>query len=1288
MSGSLLLQRQIVSYNIYFCIPESIHLMKRLIILLLILLPNLAFSQVKTYSIPWEKNDSLIFFRQAIYAEQNTLLPQYAKITPWTHEGLLPRATVIVNESSVVDPAFLNQLKNTKIQSSPSFTIEIVYEKKRPMLQFKVTPFFRNSISGLIEKVESFTLDVQTEKPLAILKSTQSGLYTSSSVLANNDWYKIAVEQSGIHKLTYEQMINMGISNPASVKVFGAGTVFIPEDYSRGSYDDLHEIGVYTEKGSDQLFGPGDYLLFYARGAESWEYDLANDFFSHSLHDYSNRGYYFLTDDLGAASQPDDAEMSEGSATDIVTTYDLLKFLEDEKYNLLYSGKEWYGDKYSITLTGAYPFALEGLNTANPVKIRVTVAARSNEQSSYRIKANNTTLGTISIDYVNLSHYTSTYAKENSGLFSYNSTQEIVTVVVEYLQPNSNSEGWLNHIIINGRGNLHLDSDQLHFRDSRSAGLGKIGEFRIQGTDNNTIIWDISDPDIPGNIPFEIASGTAVFKLKTDELRDFIVFSPDGTFPAPVYNGTGLGKIENQNLHRETPPDMIIIYHEMFEEQVTRLAEHRRENDGLTVNIVTEDKIFNEFSSGTPNVSAIRNYLKMHYDRSSAEEMTKYLLLFGDGSFDNRDTASYNPNMIMTYQSDNSLTPTLSYVSDDFFGLLDTGEEMYSGLLDIGIGRLPVSTLLEAEQLVDKIIAYDQVETLGDWRNYICFIGDDEDGNIHMRQANSLAGYIEENYPNYNINKIFLDAYPQETTPTGDLYPGVTQSLNEQMDRGALIINYTGHGGVTGLAHEKILDITNIKAWDNEGKWPLFMTATCEFSRYDEYNLKSKLEVSTAGEEVLLNPTGGSIALFTTTRLVYSGPNHVLNEKFYEKIFEKDSNNLCFRLGDIIVYSKNEAGAGINKRNFTLLGDPSISLSFPKNIVITDSINNIEIENSTDTIAALNFVTISGHIETQSGEPYNSFNGTISPIVYDKMKNLVTLANDGGTPMEFQARNSILYKGKATVENGRFNFNFYIPKDINYAIGNGKISYYSENGVDDAHGSTLDLIIGGLGDLSSSDTEGPEIQVFMNDSLFKHGGIVTSSPELLIYINDAFGINTTGNGIGHDITATLDDDRFNATILNEYYQADIDQYASGSVRYPYKDLEIGKHTINVKVWDIFNNSAQKSLEFIVVESTEMLLKEIYNYPNPFIDQTWFNIEHNRPDQELEVVIRIYDINGSLATILSDIIYNPGYRVDPIPWNGTGYGGVSLGGGVYAYKVFVKSETGEEAVGSGRLIIKR
>ena len=1043
------------------------------------------------------------------------------------------------------------------------------------------------------------------------------------------------------------------------------------------------------EKGSDGMFSPGDHILFYAEGPLAWEYDAEEDFYLPSLHYYSWQGYYFLTDSQGPTLAPGDAATATGSPTSEVSYYDFRIHFEEETYNLISSGREWYGDVFKVIQEYNYPFQLPGELSDEPLKIRTTVAARSGVTSLFRISANSQFLGNISIQSTDLSHYTSTYAYEQTLTHSYTPQSRNLTVSLKYEQPDSDSEGWLNRLSLNGRARLSMKGlDELAFRDSRSAGSGMIARYSLADA-GESVVWEISDPSTPLNVPLSLSGNDALFSMNASQIREYIAFNPSGDFPSPEFSGEGLGAVDNQNLHGLKHPDMVIITPEVFREEAERLALHREVHDGLDVEVILQQQIFNEFSSGTPDVSALRNFMKMFYDQSGSDsEYCRYLLLFGDGSYNNRSHPDKkdNPNLILTYQSVNSLSPTQSYVSDDFFGLLDTDESMYDGLLDIGIGRLPVSTLEEARDIVDKIISYDDLSTQGSWRNQLCFIGDDDDSNIHMRQADELATYVKENYPAYNIHKIFMDAYPQVDGATGESYPDVERAINDQVNRGALIVNYTGHGGPAGLAHEQVVTVNNITSWSNKGKLPLFMTATCEFSRYDAYDLATDLEVTSAGEDVLLNNNGGGIGLFTTTRLVYSGPNHVLNERFYELVFEKDENQQNYRLGDVIVYSKNNTGAGVNKRNFTLLGDPSIRLAFPTHKVVTDSVNGICVRESADTISAFDWVEVSGHLETQDGAIMNNFQGEVFPMVFDKEKKIETLSNDGNPAWNFMARNSTLYSGTASVKDGYFKFGFFVPKDINYALGPGKISYYSNDSILDAHGSCEGFIVGGIGSDNVVDNEPPEIGIFMNDTLFRQGGITDPKPTLLVKAKDNYGINTTGNGIGHDITAVMDGNRSDALVLNEFFQAGADSYNSGEVRYPYSNLSTGPHKITVKVWDIHNNSTEESLEFLVVDSEEMLIKELFNYPNPFNDQTLFNIEHNRPDREMRLVLTIYNLRGEMVRIIDEQVYSPGYRLEPITWTGTSAGGASLGGGIYIYRATLSTLEGETATESGKLVL--
>jgi len=1154
----------------------------------------------------------------------------------------------------------------------------------------KVLPFIRQA-DGKVQQVDRFEIVLEQEAALAPLKSAKAGNWIDHSLLASGSWYKISVEESGIHKLSYEQLQDLGLANPATVRIYGSGASLLPEQYSQGYIDDLEVLPIYIHKGEDDIFGPGDHILFYAKGPVHWNFDEESGMYLHHLHTYSWKGYYFLTDGQGEADDPDDAVLSTGAPTHIVTSYDFLDFHEDESYNLIHSGREWYGDVFSVNLTEEYPFYIPGRVDGEQVNIRIAAAARSGVNSTFSISANNEQLGAISVSGTNLSHYTSTYAYESSEKFSYQPDMNELDITVTYNRPDGNSQGWLNAISINGRSELALSGSQLDFRDSRSAGPGNISQFRVNEASNDLIIWELTNPRQAKNIPFSLEGSVASFTLETNSHREFIAFRPDGNYLSPDYTSEGLGPVGNQDLHGLSHPDMIILTPELFLEEAETLAQFRRENDGLDVAVVTQQQVFNEFSSGTPDVSAIRNFMKMFYDRSGeTSSRCRYLLLFGDGSYDNRGSGDkkYNTNLILTYQSEESLSPTGSYVSDDFYGLLDTDEDMYDGLLDIGIGRLPASDVDEASSLVEKIIGYDNPDKQGGWRNQLCFIGDDEDSNIHMRQADELARYVNDHYPVYNSNKIYLDAYPQEELSTGPSYPDVTRAINDQVSRGALIINYTGHGGTQGLAHEKILTTNEIRSWTNKEKLPLFMTATCEFSRYDQYDRAEDLEVSSGGEEVLLNTEGGGIGLFTTTRLVYSGPNHALNERFYEVVFEKDENQAYHRLGDIIIYSKNNTGSGINKRNFTLLGDPSMRLSYPTHRVVTDSINGSPISQENDTLSALQWVTVSGHLENEDSLHMNGFSGMVYPRVFDKERTIETLANDGGSVFTFNARNNILYSGEATVNEGRFSFGFYIPKDINYAYGLGKISYYSNNQEIDAHGSYEDFIVGGVGTDNVEDHENPVIELFMNDTFFTSGGITDGDPELLAYVSDNYGINATGNGIGHDLTATLNEDRINAVILNEFYQANANSYNSGVIRYPYSKLEPGAYTVTVKIWDIHNNSSESMLDFVVTESEEMLMEQLYNFPNPFFDLTWFNIEHNRPDSNLRLVLSIYSISGEMVRVIDQQVDSPGYRLEPVEWDGTSSGGAALGGGIYIYRATLSTEDGEVASSSGKLVIAR
>ncbi len=1223
------------------------------------------------------ENRDILHFKNATYS-LNTLLPIFyenLKIdNNYEYEiDIYNQVFQSIDISLIRNVDNLDSIPSTVYAESQLATL-----RKERFLQVNIIPLRKNVQTGQVEMLTSFGIRL-IPRP-APMKSMQASArqYASQSVLASGNWVRVKVEEDGIYHLTWEQLSDLGISNPANVRVFGNGGGMLPVMNQGSRPDDLLENAVHFEKGSDGVFNQGDYILFYGQGADIWTYDESKTFFNRTVHDYASFSYYYLTDYPGAGKQMQVAASPSGPANYTVTQYDEIRHHELDDINLLGSGQEWYGEHFDIVTEQT--FILDGADIllTEEVKVRINAVARASATTSFQVSANGGSIGSLQMAGTSLSSETLPYANPDDEIFSFTPTADVQSITMRYNKNKASAQAWLNFITLNARSPLSLKSPSLIFRDQLSFGAGNISEFHITDA-QDAIVWDISNPTMARIMNTTTEGSTLKFTTNTDSLKEFIVFTGRGN--TPVLEGDDVGPVPNQNLHGLQGRNYVIISHPDFISSARTLAGHRHDHDGLDTLVVTPGQIYNEFSSGKPDVSAIRDFLKMLYDRAATEEdMPKYVLLYGDGSYHNKGTDANNTNFILTYQSANSLSPVASFVTDDFFGLLDNNEGGYTGLMDIGVGRFPVSTQAQARNAMNKTISYDQLDKMGDWRNTICFIGDDQDYNLHMRQADELATYVETNYPSFSIGKIYLDAYPQISTPSGNRYPDVNEALNQRVNKGALIINYTGHGGENGLAHERILTINDIVSWQNRDKLPLFMTATCEFSRFDDY------EHTSAGELVFLNPDGGGIALFSTTRLVYAGPNHALNERFYQHVFTLDAQNRHYRLGDVMRLTKNNTSAGINKRNFTLLGDPALVLAYPINRIRVLTVNGTDITQATDTLKALGKVTITGWVEDELGNPLPSFNGIIYPTVYDKKSRIKTLSNDGDPVMTFNLRDRILYKGKASVNNGNFSVQFVVPKDISYNYDYGKLSFYAADNMEDASGSSEQVIIGGSADSIADDSEGPEIKIFMNDENFVFGGMTDANPQLLIFVSDSNGINTIGSGIGHDLTAIIDQKTNQTIVLNDFYEADTDSYQSGKIRYPLKSLEAGQHHLKIKVWDVYNNSSEDYIEFVVNTESDLVLKHVLNYPNPFTTHTQFFFEHNQPDSDLDVLIQVFTVSGKLVKTIEQHVSSTGYRSAPIDWDGLDDFGSRIGRGVYVYRVKVRTSLGQAAEKFEKLVI--
>ncbi len=1096
-----------------------------------------------------------------------------------------------------------------------------------------------------------------------------------NSVLSTGDWYKITTNKDGIYKLDYSDLNSLGVNTSmlqtSSIKIYGNGGGMLPKLNSDFRYSDLTEnaIKVY-DINQNGIFENGDYILFYGTSPNVWNLIEETNLFEYEIHLFDDEVSYFLTiDNQSVGKRVIEKDVYQNPSRQITSFNSFLNH-ELDLENLIQSGNKWFGERFSYDRKQSFVFSFPDLIQSSNVDIKVAVVARSFDPSFFKIDINSSFLANLNVP-VTSSAYAQEYAKEAYITTQYTANSSVLNLDLEYFSSDVGAEAWLNYIQINTRRKLSVSDDYLIFRDIESLG-DEIGEYKIENALNYQV-WDVTTPTNVTKLKTASSGNTLSFNDSLNILREYIVFNTS-SYLTPLLKGT----VSNQNI-RSTPSntEFIIVCHPDFLSAASRLADFHLEKDNIITSVVTIDKIYNEFSSGIQDVTSIRDFVKYQYDKENSN--LKYLLLFGDGSYDPKNRVSDNTNYIPTYQSDNSTHPTFSYVTDDYFGLLGDSEGLFNNdLVDVGIGRFPVSSLEEANVLVDKVEQYYKISSYGSWRNDIAFIADDgdaSDGNTHMWQADSLANHIADNYQQINIKKIYLDNYTQEATPAGQRSPDTQSAINNKIKKGALLVNYTGHGGPLGWTQERILELNQINDWTNLDKLPLFMTATCKFSQFDNPAQKS------AGEYLLLNPLGGAIALLTTSRVVYSAPNYNLNTKFIETIFEKkDGEHL--RLGDVFKTTKVLSGTSANNRNFTLLGNPALRLGYPNFEIKTTSID--------DTLKALGEVKIEGQIE-DNGLILSNFNGTIYSTVFDKEVVKNTLGQESCTPMPYRDQNNILYKGAASVIDGKFSFSFIVPKDIAYNYGAGKISYYAVNDNEqnpiDASGVDEDCIIGGIADDINYDYDEAELSLFINDTLFIDGGITDENPILLAHIFDLSGINTVGNGIGHDITAVLDGNTSNPYILNDFYETNKDDYTRGVIRFPLYNLAKGEHTITLKVWDVFNNSSESTINFVVTDPNELTIADFTSYPNPFLFSTNIYFQHNKVDQEIDYVFDIYSVSGLLIKrIERNSFYSEGYRIGPIVWDGKDDYGSKVSAGIYIANLRITTEDGDFSSKSIRIIL--
>lgn len=1019
--------------------------------------------------------------------------------------------------------------------------------------------------------------------------------YAEHSKLASGKWVKIRVTDEGVYQLTSASLKSLGFNDPAKVCLYGYNRPFLPEACIENLEDDLMELPLYRK--SDGT------LLFYSCGTIEWKRKTANSAFTHRNNPYSNYICYFLTETTGTPMTFEQTG-TETTSEAKQTTYLAHALYEQDTYSFINAGRTFF-DSYDFANGGTktYKIDFEG-TTCGDVTIDVQFAATAS--SSLSVSTGDNTLGTISIGAP--ASY-SAIALANRSFTLYDQTATSLNLTLKHTR-SANVEGHLDYIRTTYEMPLTL-SGKTHLIFTATG--NNATTFELQGVDSNTKIWNVTNP-----VPTEqkgTRSGTT-FKAMTDGFQSkYVAVNTNSTFPTPQIIGT----IAHQDLHALSDINLLIIVPTsgQLTEQAQRLADAHKTKDGLKCAVVTADQVYNEFSSGTPDATAYRRLMKMLYDRqytasplTTTQKGSLNLLLFGNCFWDNRLltsalSAKSQDDYLLAYESENSWSHTDSYVLEEYFSLLADGKGIspLKEKPDCGVGRLPVTTASEAKGVVDKLIKHINNTNAGAWKNTICLMGDDDKTNIHMEDAENILSNTRSLFPDYHYKRIYWDNYTMQPTATGNTYPDAYTDINKTMEEGALIMNYTGHGAAYTLSHERVIQTDDFKRWSSP-RIPLWVTAACDVTPFD-------MNIENIGSEALLNKQGGAIAFIGTARTVYSSPNRVLNRNFMSHVLALKNNGERFTIGEALAQAKGDIltltpskryltkNDTLNKVHFVLLGDPAMTLITPTHKVKIDKFNGTTIDtDNPPTISAGETVTIEGHIVDAEGNTATNFTGTVSPIVYDSEEHIVCKFNSADpsvedAPFEYDDRTRTIYAGTDSVKAGTFKFTFPVPLDINYSDESGLILLYAINKdkTAEANGRFEDFLVGGTSEKEVTDTSGPDIAAFSDGRNVANISYTSETPTLRIELHDVSGINTTGNGLGHDIVAIIDGNASTTYTLNNYYEQSVGDYTSGTVTYTLPALSAGKHTMVIRAFDTLNNMGEQAYAFEVVEG----LVEIYDF---------------------------------------------------------------------------------------------
>lgn len=1266
---------------------------KALSIFILLVLPITIGAQTKTINIRWEgttqSQTGLYQSKSSNNLEESSWdvlklefgpgAPKYT--TQWEDSNFAEKNSARISnvKYGLLSTAELNKIDKNSVPNTLSYSIGS--SKARDVLYtiFTISSIVR--INGVYQKVLSFTVDYnygpqQRSIPPSI----------TNSVLATGQWFKFKVEKTGIQKIDKSFLQSLGMNtegiNPQNIKIYGNGGQTLPLLNARNTYFDLPENSIQVVGEEDGSFDSNDYILFYGTSTEG--YVLDND---SNLNPYSDESYYYITANGAAGKRVTEMVEPSGVAAHIISQFNDYQFHEKDEESPTKMGRTWYGNRFDINREQHYEFSFPNIVAGQPMKIVIKAGSASESQTSMAVTINGTGINPL------------VFPSLVSGVLL--RTQQFrgqvpaggETVSVDFVYNNSgnpSSVGYLDYVSIEALRQLQGVDGQLPFRYKKAAELTGVGEYQISNASQFSQVWDVTDPYfITSKRNAENASSIS-FKQSLGKVREFVAINPNDYFTPVKIPNTSVanqdlkGSIFKDESGNFKDIDYLIITAPFLVQPALRLASFHKNQRGLNVKVVTTDKIYEEFSSGKQDVSAIRNFIRyLYYNASSPSKRLKYVGIIGDTSVDYKNRLPNNNNIVPTFHTVDGTSETNSFMSDDFYGNMDDSEGTIGGtsydengnklddvdLLDIAMGRIIVDNVPLANAMVDKIINYFSKSSYGNWRTNFVLVSDDVDKPTErslQESLDALGDEISAEKPFINVKKIHTDAYQQQTSAGGNRYPDVNEAFKNAIDVGAIVVNYFGHGGEDGLAHEAIYTKEMAQEFKNKDNLPCFVTVTCEFTKFD-----NPLRI-TAGELTFQNKEGGAISLVTTTRAVYISVGIEFNKKLAKPMFGYDMDTPEVP-AEALRLTKNNIST-TTRRVIFYLGDPALPLAFPKKDIRITKLNGVPVGDSTDVMKALSKVKLEGEVVNENGQIATNYNGTLEAKVFDKNVMRRTLDNDNNNVfMDFVTLGEAMFNGRASISNGKFEFEFVVPRDIQIPVGKGRISLYGKqnNQLEDRTGVNLDINVGGLNENAPADNEGPQIRLFMNDESFVSGGITNDGPVLIAKLEDENGINTT-SGIGHDIVAILDGDESNPFVLNEFYQTEVDDFTKGATQYKFSELSDGLHTLTLKAWDVYNNSATAEIQFLVAGNDKLEITRVLNYPNPFVNYTEFWFNHNRPFEPLDVQVQVFTVTGKIVWTKNETIITDGFLSRDIVWDGRDDFGDRIGKGVYVYKITVKS----------------